>query len=159
MLVAKIIDGQVADIADYRAMFISNVFPPDGPSNEWMAEQGVKRVNLYRDHDPETQKLVSCSPVIEGDWVYTVAVEPLTAEDLAVRTAAKKADNKRIAKLKLQETDWCELSSVRDTTQPTHLTNGAAYDSYRTQLRAIAVNPPEVVQSWPVCPESVWATN
>lgn len=157
MLVAKIIDGQVVDIADYRAMFISNVFPPEGPSDEWMASQGVKRVNVFRDHDQETQKLVACSPVIEGDWVYTVAVEPMTAEDLAAREANKKGEVKRIATMLLQQTDWCELPSVRDTTKQTYLTNGAAFDDYRVQLRLIATNPPTTVQSWPKCPESIWA--
>lgn len=158
MLVAKIIDGVVVDVADYRAMFISNVFPPEGPSDEWMAEQGVKRVNVYREHDAKTQKLVPCTPVIEGAWVYTVAVEQLTAEDLAAISESKRAQNKQNAKQRLQETDWCEMPSVRDVSQPIHLTNGAEYDLYRAQLRAIAVNPPDDVQSWPECPTSVWAT-
>lgn len=156
MLVAKIIEDQVVDIADYRAMFISNVFPPEGPSDEWMASQGVKRVSVFREHDQETQKLVACSPVIDGDWVYTVAVEPMTAEDLAAREANKKGEVKRIAMQKLQDTDWCEMPSVRDTTKPLYLTNGAEYDAYRSQLRALAVNPPTDVQSWPTCPKSVW---
>jgi len=159
MLVAKINDGQVVDIADYRSMFISNVFPPEGPSDEWMTENNVKKVSVFREHDANTEKLVSCTPVIEGDWVYTVAVEPLTDEDLAVISSSKRAEIKRAAKLLLQVTDWCEMPSVRDTTKPIHLTNGDAYDAYRTQLRAIAVNPPDNVQSWPECPESVWATN
>ena len=157
MLVAKIIDGEVVDIADYRAMFISNVFPPEGPSDEWMAEQGVKRVNVYREHDPETDKLVPCAPVIEGDWVYTVAVEPLTAEDIAAREASKRLDNQRMAKQALLDTDWCEMPSVRNTSVTPHLANGTEYDTYRLTLRQIVIDPPIVVETWPEKPESVWA--
>ena len=158
MLVAKIIDGQVVDIADYRAMFISNVFPPEGPSDEWMAEQGVKRVSVYREHDPETHKLVSCTPVIEGDWVYTVAVEALTAEDIAAREQDKRLNNAACAKQALLETDWAELPSVRNSSIAPHLINGSDFDTYRLALRQIVIDPPVEVASWPERPTASWSS-
>ncbi len=158
MLVAKIIGGQVVDIADYRAMFISNVFPPEGPSDTWMLEQGVKRVNVYREHDLETEKLVPCAPVIEGDWVYTVEVQPLSAEDIEARTSTRKLDNAARARQLLQETDWCDLLSVRNTAVNPHLTNTAEFDTYRLALRQIAINPPELVETWPTRPDASWSS-
>lgn len=158
MLVAKIIDGEVVDIADYRAMFISNVFPDGGPSDEWMAEQGVKRVNVFRPHDAETEKLVSCMPVIEGDWVYTVEVQPLTEEELEARTSNKKVQNAALARQKLQETDWSELSSVRNPAITPHLVNTSEFDTYRLKLRQIVLDPPAEVASWPELPDGVWST-
>ncbi len=159
MLVAKIIDGQVVDIADYRAMFISNVFPSGGPSDAWMAEQGVKRVNVYRDYDPDVQKLVACAPVIEGDWVYTVEVQQLNAEELEARSATKKLQNAASARQQLQETDWCEFLSVRDTTVTPHLINTSEFDTYRLILRQIVIDPPELVVYWPDRPEAVWSSS
>lgn len=157
MLVAKIIAGAVADIADYRAMFISNVFPPEGPSDEWMAEQGVKRVNVYREHDAETEKLVPCTPVIEGDWVYTVEVQPLTTEDIAAREQNKRLDNAARARQELVASDWCEMASVRNTAVTPHLLNGADFDTYRLALRAIAIDPPVEVTTWPERPTASWS--
>ena len=75
MLIAKIQNNQVVDVADYRAMFISNVFPSSGPTDEWLAEHSCKRVNLYREHNRLTQILEPSTPSIEGDWVYTVQVQ------------------------------------------------------------------------------------
>lgn len=157
MLVAKIIDGAVVDVADYRAMFISNVFPDSGPTDEWMAENGVMRVNVWRDHDPETQKLIACDPVIEGDWVYTVAVAQLTEEELAARAENKRLVNAQRARVELEETDWCEMPSVRNTEVNPHLLNGADFDAYRLTLRAIVINPPVEVTTWPTRPDGVWS--
>ncbi len=158
MLVAKIIEGAVVDIADYRAMFISNVFPPEGPSDEWMAEQGVKRVNVYREHDAETEKLVPCTPVIEGDWVYTVEVQALTAEDIAVREQNKRLDNAARAQRELEASDWCEMTSVRNTAVEPHLLNGQDFDAYRLALRQIVIDPPIEVSSWPTRPTASWSS-
>lgn len=158
MLVAKIIDGQVVDIADYRAMFISNVFPPEGPSDEWMTEQGVKRVSVFREHDSETHKLVSCAPVIEGDWVYTVEVQALTAEDIAAREQDKRLNNAARAQGELEASDWCEMPSVRNASVDPHLLNGADFDTYRLALRAIVIDPPVEVATWPERPAASWSS-
>jgi hypothetical protein len=47
------------------------------PTDEQLRDRNLVRVNLYRDHDPETQRLVPCEPTLEGDWVYTVSVADL----------------------------------------------------------------------------------
>lgn len=75
MLIAKIVDGKVTCVDDYRKMFPNTSFPDKGPNNEFLAEHGAKQVNLFLDHDPETQHLVMCEPYEQGDWVYMVKVE------------------------------------------------------------------------------------
>jgi hypothetical protein len=81
MEVAKVIDGQVLEVGHYRD--ISDLTHP--PTDEQLADRHLFKVNLWRDHDPATQKLVRCAPVFEDPWVYTVEVQNLTQEELNAR--------------------------------------------------------------------------
>ena len=54
-----------------------------------------------------------------------------------------QAQNKATASQLLTESDWTTQSSVADpAVSNPHLTNQAAFLAYRSQVRAIAVNPP-----------------
>jgi len=72
MLVAEVIDGVVTKVADCREL--CEWYPP---TDEQLSDRNLVRVNLFREYDSETQRLVPCDPVLEGDWVYTVAVEDI----------------------------------------------------------------------------------
>jgi len=74
MLIAKIENGQVVDIADYRSMFPNTSFSSTGPNADFMVENNCMPVNTYLPHDSETQFLEPCEVYIVGDWVYTVKV-------------------------------------------------------------------------------------
>jgi len=78
MLIAKIENGQVVDLSDYKSMFPNTSFSDSGPSPDFMAENNCMNVNLYLDYDPETQFLEPCDPYIMGDWVYTIKVSQLS---------------------------------------------------------------------------------
>ena len=78
MLIAKIEDGQVIEVADYRQLFPNTSFANGGPNAEFMAEHNCMPVNTYLDHDAETQFLEPCEPYVLGDWVYTVKVSEIT---------------------------------------------------------------------------------
>jgi hypothetical protein len=65
-------------------------------------------------------------------------------------------DNKNIASAKLAETDWVELLSVTDSTQPVYLTNKKEFDNYRLQLRLICINPSSGNITFPSKPNSIW---
>ena len=99
-------------------------------------------------------------PVFTG---YTDAEGVLhtAAEQEAAYIAAKDAEfaaaNAARAKRELEESDWADLPSVRNTSITPHLTNGAEFDAYRAALRAIVVNKPATVETWPVRPDSVWS--
>ena len=79
MEVAKVIDGQVLEVGHYRD--ISDLCHP--PTDEQLADRNLFKVNLWRDHDPQTQRLVRCAPVFEDPWVYTVEVQDIPVEEQA----------------------------------------------------------------------------
>lgn len=87
------------------------------------------------------------------DGVWTAPPEP-TPEQI-------QAQNKASATLFLQATDWTAPTSISDPveSQP-YLANRQAFLSYRSQVRAIAINPPTtLVTNWPDLPEEQWATS
>lgn len=90
--------------------------------------------------------------LMNGGWVYVQGEAP-TPPPLNY-----SQQNKAQAEKLLQESDWTENPSARNTAKTPHLVNGDAFDDYRVALRAIAVNPPETqVTDWPVEPDEVWS--
>lgn len=69
-----------------------------------------------------------------------------------------QAQNKAEAITRLQSTDWAATVDIADPQYSNpYLANQDAFLSYRSQVRAIAVNPPTtVVDPWPVEPTAVW---
>lgn len=68
------------------------------------------------------------------------------------------AQNKAEAIQLLSATDWCEMPSVSNTALTPHLTNISDFITYRTQLRAIAVNPSSNTITWPTMPTEQWSS-
>lgn len=64
--------------------------------------------------------------------------------------------NKVKASQLLRETDFVELPSVSDPGEPLYLVNKADFITYRTALRAIAVNPQSGNLTWPTKPSAIW---
>lgn len=75
----------------------------------------------------------------------------------AEKQAALALNNSSRAKMELQASDWSDLPSVRNTEVTPHLVNTQAFDTYRAQLRAIVVNKPTTVDTWPECPQAQWS--
>lgn len=156
MLVSPI---QNPDPVNYQTAFPNVSFPSSGPTQEFLDEYDYAFVQTEKPYDTATQKLVSVAPYYEAPYVYTVVVENKTPEDYAREEAAAKQNNKQQASQLLSATDWTAIPSVADPAQSNpFLANQAAFFEYRNQLRAIAVNPPVVVESWPVEPDEVWET-
>lgn len=84
MLIAKIANPVPVD---YREEFVNTSFPPSGPTDEFLAEQGYAKVNAFKAHDSATQKLVTAEPYYEAPWVYTVQVVDKTEEEIAAEQA------------------------------------------------------------------------
>ena len=82
MLIALVNDGVVGEIADYTVIFPDTSFPPSGPSDEFLAENGAMKVNVWLPYDQATQKLVPATPYIMDGWVYTVEVADKTPEEI-----------------------------------------------------------------------------
>lgn len=66
-----------------------------------------------------------------------------------------KQDCKRQASQLLYATDWTTIPDVADPAQTPHLTNQAEFIAWRSQIRALAVNP-IIDPVFPPAPEAVW---
>lgn len=91
------------------------------------------------------------------DDAWSVANQQAYDEAVAEVNAQSKASNEAQAKQLLESSDWSDLPSVRNVAMTPHLLNGADFDTYRAALRAIVVNPPVTVETWPVRPDAVWS--
>jgi hypothetical protein len=98
---------------------------------------------------------VDCVDYVTTEWTYVDGefIEPTPV----VPTPPTAEENKATAKLHLLDTDWVELPSVTDTTEAIYLTNKPDFISYRSAIRAIAINPTAGDLVWPVLPESEWS--
>ena len=163
MLIAKIQDGQVIDVADYQSMFPDTCFPSTGPTESWMIETSCMYVNVFKPYNANTEKLVPVAPYIEADdathWVYTVQVEPLTPEEIEQANQVRRQQNIAQADSLLQATDWTATVDIADPQySDPYLGNQNEFLAYRSNVRKIAVNPPVVVDEWPSKPDEVWIT-
>lgn len=80
MLVAKIVDGAIADIQDYRKMFPNVSFPRTGPDEQFMTDNSLMYVHVSKPHNPMTHKIYPATPYIEDGKVYTVVANELSPE-------------------------------------------------------------------------------
>jgi hypothetical protein len=145
MLIAKVTDGAVVDVADYRSMFPNTSFTK-GPTAQFLHENGCMKVTAFVDHDRSTQVLQPCTPYIQDDVVYTVEAVDKTAEQLAAEVAAKEAAVRKQRDRLITDTDWMALSDNTLT---------AEWATYRQALRDITdhVNFPHLQEAdWPVKP-------
>lgn len=85
----------------------------------------------------------------EGIWAPPPGPTP---EDI-------QAQNKAQATSLLQATDWtCTVDITNPQYSNPYLTNQDAFLAYRSQVRAIAVNPPTtLVADWPTLPAEQWS--
>ena len=66
--------------------------------------------------------------------------------------------NVQKAKALLQATDWSAINSVADqSVSNPFLTNQNEFLSYRSAVRAICINPPETLASFPNTPVAIWS--
>lgn len=144
MLIAKVQDNQVLEVADYAAMFPDTSFPANGPDAEWMIENSCLPVTVFLPHD-ETQKLIPAEPYILDGVVYTVVVESKTAEELQADVDSKSAKVRSERNAKLAETDWTQLADAP--------VDPAVWAAYRQELRDVTKQPnfPTFIV-WPVKP-------
>jgi hypothetical protein len=135
-------DGIVDEL---RRFFPNTSFSASGPSDDFLEENNLYRVNTFKQHDQSTQVLVSADPYIEGDWVYTVQVRDMTEEELAAHTASKAAQVRADRNRRLAESDWTQLLDA-----PVDRT---AWATYRQELREVPDQEtfPNSI-AWPVKP-------
>lgn len=82
MQIAILENNQIKQVGDYKELFPNVSFPSNGPSEEWMTDNGAATVTLFKDHNRDTENLVSCEPYLENGMVYLVSVESKTQDEL-----------------------------------------------------------------------------
>ena len=135
-------------IGAYWEVFPNTSFTNDGPSDDFLAENNAKRVNMNKSHDPLTEKLESCEPYEEGDWVYVVRVVPFTEEEIQSHKTSLWNSIRSIRNNKMSESDWTQLPDV-------NIPNKAEWAAYRQALRDITtqdIDPRVDSVIWPTDP-------
>ena len=145
MLIAKVEDGQVINVSDYRDMFPNTSFPASGPDAEFLEANSCMTVTVWKPYDALTEKLASVTPYIEENTVYTIAVEPLTPEEIAANTESQWSKVRSQRDTLLAACDWTQLPDVA-------LSNKTEWATYRQKLRDITdqTNPYNII--WPEAP-------
>ena len=151
MDIAKIENGNIVAVDNYRKMFPNVSFPASGPNDGFLESNSCKRVKVRETIDKATQKIVPADPYIDGEWVKTYTVVNLTQEEKDElsnqQTEIKEKSVRDQRDRLLAETDYLALS---DNTLTTEMT------TYRQALRDITshANYPNLgVDDWPTKPE------
>lgn len=109
----------------------------------------------------EWQNIEEITPVLlDGKYQQTYKItEKYTPEERKIIEDTKmRQENKVQAEQFLSFTDWTTIPDVFDPTiSNPYLINAAEFASWRSKIRAIAVNPPVMVDVWPEKPEAQWS--
>ena len=139
MQIAKIKDNKVEAVGEHKALFPNTSFPASGPPADWMTQNSVLPVTVFRPYNGLTEKSTSVDPYIEDGVVYLHKIEALDDSQKAAALAARDnatAERNRIERNKrLAETDWMANSDVTMTDE---------WKTYRQALRDITKH-----SNWP----------
>ena len=81
MKIAIVQDDVVTQIGEYQFVFPNTSFPSTGPNDDFFVEKSAKKVSLFKPYDRTIEKLVPVDPYVDGEFVYVVAVQPLTKDE------------------------------------------------------------------------------
>lgn len=90
MLLAKIENGVITEVAEHTVMFPTTSFPPEGPDLDFMEVMGVVQVVTDLPYASSTEKLVQIEPELVGDEVRNVEVRQLSQAEIDAKEAARK---------------------------------------------------------------------
>lgn len=96
--------------------------------------------------------------VTRGDEAFDAEGNQVDYDKAAVDAEAGKLACKAQATQILQATDWTSIGDVGNPQMSNpYLVNQAAFIAYRSQVRALAVNPVEF-PDWPTQPTEQWSS-
>ena len=148
MQFARIVNGTVSAVGDYRSLFPQTSFSENGPTQSFLSENGCLPVSQWKAHDRTTHKLVPVEPYVEGDQVFTVQIESLTLEDKQERRKSAASEIRKRRDTLMSATDWTQLDDYPRN-------NKLAWRTYRQQLRDVPQQSgfPETI-IWPTSPDA-----
>ena len=150
MEIALIENGTITQVGDYHDVFPNTSFTSSGPDDAFLAEHGAKRVNRFKPYDRLTEQLVTVAPYEEGDWVYTVEVQAMSAELLQALKDSAMAQIRATRNHLLSMCDWTQLVDTPIETK-------VAWAEYRQALRDLpsTIAEPRTFNDWPHDPNWV----
>ena len=154
MKIAIISNNTVTQVGDYSELFPNTSFNLGGPDDVWLTENSCKKVNLYKDHDALTQKLIASEPYIDGDWVSLVSVVSMTEEEIASAKTSAMGQIRATRDRLLTASDWTQLPDVS-------FAKKSEWTTYRQTLRDLPstiTTDPRVWNAWPHDPDYVAPT-
>lgn len=134
---------------------------------EYLTDEFLTTINIFSvvpirqpEYDWMTQNCVKGSPeLVNGTWYETWVVTEATPEEVAQRKTQCQQQNKAVASQLLADTDWtCTVDINNPQYSNPYLGNQDAFLAYRSQVRAIAINPPITPAVFPPIPQEVWIT-
>lgn len=140
-------------VGDYHELFPNTSFSANGPSNEFLAENNAKKVTLFKAYDKLTQKLVSCEPYDDGEFVSLVKVESLPDEEIASARNASMAGIRATRNQLLKDTDGTQAPDNPSAKK-------TDWAIYRQALRDLpsTITEPRTFTDWPKDPDYVTIT-
>jgi hypothetical protein len=147
MQFARIVNGTVSAVGDYRSLFPQTSFSVNGPDAAFIEANSLKVVTYSKPYNSETEKLTPVPPYLENGEVFAVVVEQLTQEEIQGINNFKAANIRNQRNKLLAACDWTQLAdSTAD--KPTWAT-------YRQALRDVPSqeNFPNSV-TWPTPPSA-----
>ena len=143
--------GQTMYEAEFRKLHSNTSFPPQ-ISVEILNEFGADPVLNGAQPTPTFYQFVVQDGVeqINGQWFTKFICVDMDQEAKDAKDAQCKAANKAQAEKLLSETDWTQVADVP-------LLNKQEFADYRAAIRAIALNPPVIVENWATKPAEQWS--
>jgi hypothetical protein len=128
-------------IKDHTEWFPDTSFPANGPSNEWIREEGYYVLTAWKPYDHATQKLIPANPHLYEGMCCVVEVAELTEEELQSRIDSQWQVVRTQRNQLLKDSDWTQLADT-----PVDKTLWA---TYRQELRDITTQPDPFNITWP----------
>ena len=99
-------------IKDHTEWFPDTSFPANGPSNEWIREEGYYVLTAWKPYDHATQKLIPANPHLYEGMCCVVEVAELTEEELQSRVDSQWALIRNQRNQLLAQSDWTQLADT-----------------------------------------------
>lgn len=147
MEIALIQNGNITKTGDYKDVFPNTSFPISGPSDEFLAENGAKKINRSKSYDALTQKLVQVAAYDDGEFVSVVQVQSLTAEEIQSAKDSAMVQLRGTRNNLLTQCDWTQI--------PDCTVDKQAWAAYRQALRDFpaTVEDARLPVEWPKSPD------
>jgi hypothetical protein len=130
-----------------------------GYGNAFAGDIEIEVADAIKSPIPANHTRVSPHPIPQGHYAMMASGWKYVQGEAPVPPPPDySAQNKQQAESLLQSTDWTATIDIADPEYSNpYLSNQSEFLSYRSQVRAIAVNPPTTPVEFPNKPQELWS--